>query len=94
LSSVCLLTKEPSSLRVCSRSNIAGDDLTFEIKSVIGVTPAHSLCAVRTHLIQHGRYQQDSTCGVVHHELHNGASWLGQQLVILCIPLVPWLNDF
>jgi hypothetical protein len=39
-------------------------------------------------------YQQDSTCGVVHHELHNGASWLGQQLVIICIPLVPWLKDF
>jgi hypothetical protein len=38
LSSVVLLTKELSSLRVCSRSNIAGDDLTFEIKYVIGAT--------------------------------------------------------
>jgi hypothetical protein len=46
LSSVILLTKEWSSLRVCSRSNIAGDDLTFEIKSAIGATPEHSLCAV------------------------------------------------
>jgi hypothetical protein len=43
LSSVILLTKEWSSLRVCSRSNIAGDDLTFEIKSAIGATPEHSL---------------------------------------------------
>jgi hypothetical protein len=38
LSSVNLLAKEPSSLRVCSRSSIAGDDLTFEIKFVIGAT--------------------------------------------------------
>jgi hypothetical protein len=55
LSSVRLLTKEPSSLRVCSRSNIAGADLTFGIKSFIGAIPEHSLCEVRAHLIQHGR---------------------------------------
>jgi hypothetical protein len=39
-------------------------------------------------------YVQDSTCGVVHHDLHNGGSWFGQQLVILCIPPLPWLNDY
>jgi hypothetical protein len=26
-------------------------------------------------------------------DLHNGASWLGQQLVILCSPLMTWLNE-
>jgi archaellum component FlaC len=40
---------------ISKASNIAVDDLTFEIKSVIGATPEHSLCAVRAHLIQHGR---------------------------------------
>jgi hypothetical protein len=39
-------------------------------------------------------YVQDSTCGVVHRDLHNGASWLGQQLAILCSPLMTWVNDF
>jgi hypothetical protein len=38
LSSVSLLTKEPSSLRVCSRSNIAGADLKFGRKSFNGAT--------------------------------------------------------
>jgi hypothetical protein len=45
-----LLTKESSSLRICSRSNIAGDDLTFGVKSFIGATPEHFLCEVREHL--------------------------------------------
>jgi hypothetical protein len=31
---------------------------------------------------------------VVHHDLHNGAAWLGQQLVIRCSPLRIWLNVF
>jgi hypothetical protein len=39
-------------------------------------------------------YVQDRTCDVVHCDLHNGASWLGQQLVILCSPLMKWLNEF
>jgi hypothetical protein len=59
------LTKEPSSLRVCSRSNIADDELTFGMKSFIGATPEHSLCEVREHLIQHGRLctgQNESNC--------------------------------
>jgi hypothetical protein len=55
LSSVSLLTKERSSLRVCSRSKIAGDDLKFGTQSFNGATPVHVLCDVRTHLIQHGR---------------------------------------
>jgi hypothetical protein len=39
-------------------------------------------------------YVQDSTCGVVHHDLHNGGSWFGQQLVILCIPPIPMVKWF
>jgi hypothetical protein len=42
LSSVRLLTKDPSSLRVCSRSNIAGDDLTFEIASEFNQIKEHA----------------------------------------------------
>ena len=55
LLSVSRLTKEPCYLGVCSRSNIDDYDLTCEKQSVIEATPEHSLCAVRTHVIQHGR---------------------------------------
>jgi hypothetical protein len=37
---------------------------------------------------------QQIISGKVHHDLHNGGSWFGQQLVIFCIPPLPWLNDF
>jgi hypothetical protein len=47
---------DPSPVKaICSRSNIAGDDLTFGVKSFIGATPEHFLCEVREHLIQHGQ---------------------------------------
>ena len=38
-------------------------------------------------------YVQDSACGVVHRDVHNDTSWLGQQMVILCSPLMVWFND-
>ena len=91
--SVSLLLKEHSSVRVCSRSNIAGDDLTFGIKSFIGAIPEHSLCEVRTHLLQHGRYGQDRTNIIFRHDLRNDSSMFGQQLVVLCSPLMTWLNE-
>ena len=94
LSSVCLLTKEHSSFRVCSRSNIAGADLTFDMKSFIGATLEHSLCEVREHLIQHERYGQDRTNRVSHHDLRNDNSKLRQQLVNLCSPLMILLYVF
>ena len=31
---------------------------------------------------------------MVHRDIHNGASWLRQQLVILCCSPMTWLNDF
>jgi hypothetical protein len=58
--------------------------LTFEIKFAIGATAEHSVCASERNYYNMDGYIQNTTCGVVHRDLHNGASWLGQQLVILC----------
>jgi hypothetical protein len=80
-SSPAMLDLEQTLKELCSFVNRLTDDKEENIQEILSRKNTDG-------------HVQDSTCDVLHHDLHNGDSWLGQQLVIPCIPLMTWLNDF